>query len=66
MGSKPIFNPKFREIFFVHNFFRFYQIDLKFCTEHDSDTVVLYAKYQTDWTTDNGCYGGKTFCKIWV
>ena len=28
-----------------------YVIILKFCTEHSSDTAVLCAKFQIDWTT---------------
>ena len=42
--------PKSREISFAHNLSISYQIVLKFCTEYGSDTAVLRAKFQNDWT----------------
>ena len=36
---------------FVHNLNFNRPIILKFCTEHGSDTAVLCAKFQNDWTT---------------
>ena len=45
---------KSREISFVHYLFLHCRIDLKFCTGHGSNTVVLCAKYQTDLTTGMG------------
>ena len=41
---------KSHEILFAHNLFISYLIALKFCTEHGSDTAVLCAKFQNDWT----------------
>ena len=41
--------PKSREISFTHNLILSYQIILKFCTEHGSDTAVFCAKFQKDW-----------------
>ena len=43
---------KFREISFAHNSCFSWPITLKFCTEHDSITAVLCAKFQTDWTIE--------------
>ena len=42
--------PKSREISFAHKSFISHLIVLKFCSEHGSDTSVLCAKFQTDWT----------------
>ena len=39
---------KFRETSFAHNLFISNPIVLKFCTEHDSDAVVLCAKFVSD------------------
>ena len=42
---------KSREVLFAHKSFLNCLIVLVFCAEHDSDAVVLCAKYQTDWAT---------------
>ena len=38
------------KISFAHNLFLSYEIILKFCTEHESDTAVLCAKSQNYFT----------------
>ena len=43
---------KSHEISLVHNIRFNYLIDLKFCTEHGSDTAVLCAKLQSDRSTE--------------
>ena len=43
------FKLKSGEILFAHNLFCIYPIILKFCMEHDKDTVVLCAKFQNNW-----------------
>ena len=42
---------KSREILFAHNLLHSYPIILKYCTKHSSDTAVLCAKFQNDWST---------------
>ena len=37
---------------FVNIFFKYHRIILTFCTEHGSDTAMLCAKYQNDWTAE--------------
>ena len=49
--SRIYLKPKYHEISFAHDLFISNPIILKFCTEHGSDTVVLCAKFQSDWTT---------------
>ena len=39
---------KSHEISFIHKICRSCLIILKFCTEHGSDTAVLFAKFQDD------------------
>ena len=45
-------NHNSREISFIHDFFIAYSIVLCFFAEHGSDTAMLYAKFQTDWTIE--------------
>ena len=42
--------PNFREILFAHNLLSIYPIVLMCCTQHDNDTVVLFAKCQNEST----------------
>ena len=37
---------------FIHNIHLICQLILKFCTEHSSITVMLCAKLQDDWATE--------------
>ena len=46
--TKHILHFKFRPISSVHNIYLVCSIILKFCTEHDSITAVLCAKFQND------------------
>ena len=48
--SETHLNPKSREIPFAHILFLSCSIVFKCCTEYGSDTVVLCAKFQNDWT----------------
>ena len=50
--SETHLKPKSREISFAHNLLCGYPIVITFCTEHGSDTAVLCAKFQNDWTTE--------------
>ena len=43
---------KSAEILYVHNLLINHSIVLKFCPEHGSDTAMLCAKFQNDWTTE--------------
>ena len=38
--------------FLAHNLFLNCPIVSKFCTEHGSDTAMLCAKFQNNWTTE--------------
>ena len=42
---------KSREILFAHNSLLSWQIVLKFCTEHGSNTAVLCANFENDLST---------------
>ena len=61
---KNLFKPKSREISFAHNLLLSYLIVLEFCTEHDSDTVVLYAKFQNDWTSETNVLDERDFARF--
>ena len=56
--------PKSREIAFARNLLLSCQIVLKFCTEHDSITVVLCAKFQHDLTTRMDVMDKRHFTKF--
>ena len=43
---------KSRKVSFTHNLFRTCPIGLVFRTEHGSDTAVLCAEFQNDWTNE--------------
>ena len=49
--SETYLKLKFREMSFLNNSRFGYPIVVTFCTEHGSDTAVLCAKFQNDWTT---------------
>ena len=49
---KLILNSDLAKNLFAHNLFLSCSIVLIFCTEHGSDTAVLWAKYQKDWATE--------------
>ena len=53
LGNPPDIHLKLksREIAFFHNTRFNCSIGLNFCTKHGSDTAVLCAKIQTDWST---------------
>ena len=46
---------------FSNNVHMSYRINLKFCTEHGSDTAVLCAKFQNDLTTEQYVMGKQIF-----
>ena len=48
---------KSREISFLPDIPLIWEIVLKFCTEHGSNTTVLYAKVQNDFTTEQKIMG---------
>ena len=52
-----------REMLFAQDVFLNCQIVLKFCTEHDGDTVVLCAKFQNDLTTEMDAMDERDF--VW-
>ena len=52
------------QISFAHNSFVNCPIVVKFCTEHGSDTAMLWAKFRNYWVT-NWCYGWTRFDDIW-
>ena len=56
--------PKSREISFANILFISYPIVLKFCTEHGSDTAVLCAKFQNDWTTKTAVMDDRDFARF--
>ena len=49
---------------FAHNLFIKYPIVFVFYTEHHSDTVVLSAKFQNDWTTETGIMDERDFVRF--
>ena len=53
-----------REISFAHKISLFSPIVLKFCTEHGSDTAVLCAKFQKDWTAESGVKDERNFARF--
>ena len=55
---------KFHEISFAHNSCFSSPIALKFCTEHDSVTAVLCAKFQTDWTIETDVMDERDFVRF--
>ena len=52
------------EIAFTKNAFLSCPIILKFCSEHGSDTVVLWAKCQNDWTMEMDIVDERVFVKF--
>ena len=58
------FKPKSREISFAHNLLLSYLIVLEFCTEHDSDTVVLCANFQNYWTSETNVLDERYFARF--
>ena len=54
---------KSRENSFAHDFFIRYPIVWKFCTGHGSDTAVLCAKFQNDWTTETDVMVERDFAR---
>ena len=61
---KLILYPIFPQNTFTHNLFFSSPIVLKFCTEHDSYTVVLCAKYQNDWATEIDAMDERDFARF--
>ena len=55
---------KSREITFVHIIRFICPIVLKPCTEHDSATVVLCAKFQNDWITERNVMNKRDFTRF--
>ena len=66
MGYPPEthFKLKSREVSFAHNLFRKWPIVLKFCTEHGSDTAVLCATFQNDWTIETDVMDEREFARF--
>ena len=64
IGNPPETYPhlKSRDISFYHNMRASYPILLEFCTEHDSITLLLFAKFLNDWVS---C-GQMGFHENWV
>ena len=60
------FQLKSHKISFTHNSHCNQQILLEFCTEHDSHTAVLCAKFQNDSSTEKKSCRQMTFCEISV
>ena len=61
---KLILNPKPREISFALSIHFICPIVSKFCTEHGSATVVLRAKFQTDWATEDYVTENRDFARF--
>ena len=57
---------KSHDISFVHNSFLSCSIISKFCTEHGSDTAVLWTKFQNDWATEMDVMGDQDLSLRWV
>ena len=57
---------KSREISFLLDIHLIWEIVLKFCTEHGSNTTVLYAKVQNDFTTEQKIMGKWDFTRLEV
>ena len=66
MGYPSETHPKLKSCgnSFVHNIRFNCPIVLKFCTEHDSITVVLCAKLQNDWITNEYAMGKRVFSRF--
>ena len=65
ISTKLILKLKSRKISFAYNLFLSWWIVLKFCTEQGSATVVLCAKVQNDWATENESYVWMRVHNIW-
>ena len=63
--SETYLKLKSHEISFAHNLFISNPIVLKFCTEHGSDTAMLSAKFQNNWTTDTDVMDEQAFVRWW-
>ena len=63
--SRTHLKPQSHEISFANNIFPSYSIILKFCTDHDSETSALCAKFQNDWTAQTDVMD-EWDCQIWV
>ena len=57
------FNPKSRKISTTHDSFLSCSV-VKCCTEHDSDTVVLCAKFQNDWAVGINVMDQRNFVRF--
>ena len=55
---------KSHELSFVNNICLSGPIILKFCTEHDSDTVMFCAKFQEDWIIEMGVMDKRDFARF--
>ena len=58
------FKPKSYDISFVHNVFLSSAIISKFCTKHDSVTVVLWAKCRSDWRRETDGMDERDFARL--
>ena len=54
------------KISFVYKICPSYPIVSKFCTEHSSNTAMIYEKMSIWLDYWNGCYGQTRLCEIWV
>ena len=62
--ENPLYILKSLEILSIHNIHFNYPTIFEFCTEHGSDTAVLCAKFEKDWTTNKKVKGNQVFAKF--
>ena len=55
---------KSREVWFAYNLFHNGPIPSKVCSEYGSDTAILSAKFQSDWTTETGIMHERDFARF--